>query len=191
MLAKCECGECDVLASVSALIAGTKKSCGCLHRESARARGLANKTHGESRKTRLYSIWSGMKSRCEYPSDASYGRYGGAGIKLCDEWSKSYPAFRDWSIQNGYQDGLTIDRINPGDYRPDNCRWVDIVTQNNNRPSFNRLVLAFGESKTVSEWSRDHRCCVSDRVLRSRLCLSKWEAETAITKPSTKKKQAG
>jgi len=110
-------------------------------------------THRESN-TRLYNIWVNMKARCYRPTGRGYKDYGGRGIIMCDEWKNSYEAFRDWSKNNGYRDDLSIDRIdNDGNYEPNNCRWVDIYIQANNKRD-NRFVTVDGETKTISQWSR-------------------------------------
>ena len=112
---------------------GSVKSCGCMQAE---ARIRTKTKHGKSH-TRLFRIWSGMKGRCNRPTDEAYKDYGGRGIKVCAEWSKAetgFPNFYNWAINNGYAENLTIDRINPdGDYEPSNCRWTDRATQNRNR----------------------------------------------------------
>lgn len=78
-------------------------------------------------KTRLYSIYSGMKQRCYNPNNQHYSIYGGKGIKICDEWlnKNGLQNFIEWSLNNGYEEHLTIDRINSSaDYSPQNCRWI-------------------------------------------------------------------
>ena len=96
---------------------GRMKSCGCYRIESI-------KIHGETY-TRLYSIWTNMKTRCLNPNREAYKDYGGRGITICPEWTNDYIAFRDWSLNNGYRENLQINRKNNnGNYEPGNCNWI-------------------------------------------------------------------
>lgn len=98
------------------------RSCGC--------RQYIGK-HGDHKK-RLYSIWEGMKARCNNSKSIAYKRYGGRGIKICNEWT-DYVNFKNWAIINGYTDILTIDRKNnDGNYCPENCRWVTKMINSSN-----------------------------------------------------------
>lgn len=108
--------------------------------------------HGESY-TRLYNIWRQMKARCNNSKHRDYYKYGGRGIKVCEDWNNNFIVFKKWSEENGYDDSLTIDRIdvNKG-YNPDNCRWVDYKIQNNNKRD-NVYITINGETKTAMQWS--------------------------------------
>lgn len=90
--------------------------------------------HGEAG-SRLYKIWLNMKERCLNPNESAYKNYGERGITICNEWLK-YINFRDWALNNGYKDDLTIDRENNnGNYEPNNCRFVTLIVNNQNRRS--------------------------------------------------------
>lgn len=174
-LCKCECGKTSVVASCS-LVQGQTKSCGC-------GRYGNNKKYGSvpSRKQRLYNIWIGIKDRCLNPNNENYFRYGGRGIGICQEWLKDYMTFHDWAIENGYEQGLTIDRINvDGDYNPDNCRWANWYTQANNRRNSHYLTFK-GKTLTISEWARELN--VRESLIRQRI-LRGWDVEKALTKPA-------
>lgn len=152
----CDCGNKKEVDKYQ-LTRGAVRSCGCLAKEiwaelmKSGAVGGFNKKHG-MRGTRLYSIINGIKERCYNPNRKVYKDYGGRGIIVCDEWLNDYGAFCDWAIQNGYNDTLTIDRIdNNGNYCPENCRWVTMKKQSNNRRN-NKLIEYKGETKTISEW---------------------------------------
>ena len=95
-----------------------------------------------------------MKVRCYNPRDKHYERYGGRGITVCDEWLNNFPAFYKWSIQNGYRQGLTIDRIdNDGNYCPENCRWTTYSVQNSNTSRNIKISDKLGNTKILKEWS--------------------------------------
>lgn len=108
------------------------------------------KTHGDSR-SRLYSIWRNIKTRCYNPNTHNYENYGGKGITLNKGWF-DYNKFKEWAYSNGYEDNLTIDRVNNDKgYYPENCRWVDLKEQSRNR-NISRYVTIRGHTKHAMEW---------------------------------------
>lgn len=141
----CDCGN-MITTRTACLRRGYTQSCGCLRSELSAQR--TTKHNGKD--TRLYAIWKGMRGRCNNPNVRCYGRYGGRGIHVCDEWN-DFVAFRDWSNTHGYAEDLTIDRIdNNKDYSPDNCRWVDLITQANNKRN-NCHVVYKGKTYTLAQ----------------------------------------
>lgn len=125
----CDCGKIKAIRSHD-LCTGKTTSCGCL---GALHRQKASITHGGTR-TRLYRIWTAMHSRTTNEKTQFYYCYGGRGISICDEWKNSFEKFRDWSLSHGYQDNLSIDRINnDGNYEPSNCRWATVKEQQLNK----------------------------------------------------------
>lgn len=148
-LCQCDCGE-SKLINISNLRKGATTSCGCYHKEQAKKALL---THGLS-KTRIHKEWRGIKGRCNKITTSHYDRYGGRGILLCDEWNDDFMAFYEWSMQNGYQNNFTIDRIdNDGDYRPSNCRWVPHIINTHNRGMFSTNTSGC----TGVTWDRDKK----------------------------------
>lgn len=128
-LCKCDCGNKTIVRG-DHLREGNVRSCGCLEDENRKIG--ANYKHG-GRKTRLYSIWSGMHKRCSNENCIAYPNYGGRGINITPEW-REFSNFREWAMNNGYSDNLSIDRINNnGNYEPNNCRWTTPKVQANNR----------------------------------------------------------
>lgn len=118
-----------------------------------------SKTHGMS-KTRIYHIWKQMRARCNNPNTTNYKYYGERGISVCPEWNDkhNFDIFYKWAMANGYEDDLTIDRIDyDGDYCPLNCRWVTWEVQHNNQRYHNnaKTILTYhGESRSLSDWSK-------------------------------------
>ena len=103
-------------------------------------------------KNRLYRIWADMKRRCKNPDRPCYKDYGGRGIRVCQEWENSFDSFREWALNNGYSDDLSIDRIdNDGNYEPSNCRWATPKEQANNKRN-NFYISYKGETRTLTEW---------------------------------------
>jgi hypothetical protein len=146
-LCMCDCGGVSVV-NYHNLKNNHTQSCGCLRRERTVE---TNTTHG-LRKTRLYRIWCHMRERCYYPKENRYAQYGGRGITVCDEWKNDFQAFYDWAMANGYNDDLSIDRIDVnGNYEPSNCRWATLEEQANNKRT-SHLITIGGETFTLSEW---------------------------------------
>lgn len=125
---KCSCGN-VFITNITKIKNGHTKSCGCLARQILIDR---NKSH-ELTYTRLYRIYSGMKTRCYNANTLSFMDYGSRGIIICKEWLNDFMNFYNWAINNGYDDLLSIDRINnDGNYEPSNCRWTTAHIQTRN-----------------------------------------------------------
>lgn len=148
----CDCGKEKIFQS-SDLISGKIKSCGCWKSEHMKKLGKEQTKHGMT-DSRLYHIWRGLRTRCNFDKSKDYNNYGGRGIKVCEEWKNSFQNFYDWAIKNGYQEHLTIDRkdVN-GNYCPENCRWADMYTQTRNKRNTVNITIN-GETKCSTDWSR-------------------------------------
>ena len=113
-------------------------------------------THGKcvGKKHPLYKRYYSMKARCYNKNSQAYSNYGGRGIKICDEWLSDFMNFYNWAMENGYNEKLTLDRINNnGNYEPSNCRWITDYEQRFNKRN-NRLLTINGETKTITEWAQ-------------------------------------
>jgi hypothetical protein len=178
-LTRCDCGT-EKKVEGHNLLSGASTSCGCLQKELL---ALRNRKH-DGAGSRLYNTWMGMKTRCSNVNDSGYKNYGGRGITICSEW-QDFAAFREWAFNSGYRDDLTIERIdvNRG-YCPENCTWIPWADQGKNT---RKLVkhTAFGETKHISEWSRDPRCVVRLNTLNMRLHRG-WPFLEALTTPLDK-----
>lgn len=177
-LCQCDCGN-TKLANDMRLKNGYIRSCGCLVSQKAKE---AQTTHGLS-KTPLYAVWRGIKARCNNPNCKAYSNYGGRGITVCDEWNNSFESFMEWAVSNGYNESLSIDRIdNDKGYYPYNCRWVDVYVQANNM-SHNKRFSYNGETHTLADWSRILN--VNYTSLKKRYD-SGWSVEDIVNKPYRK-----
>ena len=168
----CDCGNITFVSS-DRITSGKTQSCGCLKRERS---SEAHRKHGGTG-TRLHNIWNLMRRRCDNPQDELYG---GRGITVCEEW-RSFAAFRDWSISNGYSDDLSLDRINVnGDYEPGNCRWATDTQQQRNKR--NNVFITFdGSTLTLAEWAEKTELPLP--TLWNRLNTLSWSVERALTTP--------
>lgn len=160
-LCKCSCGK-KVIVSGDALRNKGTKSCGCLNKDTC---GNLFRTHGLS-KTRLYTIYNDMKQRCYNKKCAEYNIYGGNGVKVCDDWLLSFRNFYDWAMTNGYDETLSLDRIDGNkNYCPENCRWATKKTQ-----AINRKTTIFVEDNGIKICLKDF---CKNRKLKYKLVQSR------------------
>lgn len=144
-LCQCDCGNTTIVRS-DHLKSGHTTSCGC--------NKIMITSHKKSQ-SNLYRRWCKIKERCYNKYCCNYKNYGQRGIKMCNEWRDDFMAFYEWAINNGYYKTLTIDRIDVnGNYEPNNCRWVDMATQQNNRTN-TVYITCNGKTQSVMEWCRE------------------------------------
>ena len=178
----CDCGN-EKIIQQSHLKSGHTRSCGCLHKKSIID---TSKKHGKCH-TKLYFVWHTMKQRCYNLNNNQYKNYGKRGIGICSEWLEDFISFYNWAINNGYKEGLSLDRIdNNGNYEPNNCRWATVKEQSRNRRN-NRCFEYNGKTQCLEDWAKEYN--LSRGTLNYRL-LSNWSIEKALTTP-LKKKQIG
>jgi hypothetical protein len=145
----CDCGNKRTCLSYN-LLSGKSTNCGCVRRKKL---SVIFKKHGGTG-TRLYSIYKSMKQRCYNKNNSAYKYYGGKGIVICKNWKNDFSVFRDWALQNKYKENISsIDRINPnGNYCPENCRWVSLKKQQNNKLN-SMFVIIDNKKLTIAEWA--------------------------------------
>lgn len=123
-----------------------------------------------------------IKDRCYNPHNKSYKNYGGRGITICDEWLNHPESFVNWSLENGYEDGLSIDRIdNNNGYSPDNCRWVTIKENNQNRRS-SKVYTYDGKTMNLTQWCNFLNLDYNTILMRIRRGNTFEEAISKITR---------
>lgn len=176
LVCKCVCGKIKNIRASQAK-RYINQSCGCLSKkQKRRPKGYSSKEIDK----RIGVIWCGMISRCYNEAETCYKEYGGRGITVCDEWRNSALAFYKWAINNGYCDGLTIDRIDVnGNYCPENCRWATMAEQTRNT----RRTINYdfnGKKMTVAEIARELN--ISPFTLYSRI-RSGMDIKEAIETP--------
>ena len=168
---KCDCG-CEKSIRAEYVYSGHSKTCGCGKRYNGAT------THGETH-TRLHMIWRRMRERCGN-SNSAHERYAGRGIKVCEEWQK-YENFAKWARENGYDDTLSIERIdNDGDYCPENCKWIPRSLQARNRGT-TLWVEYQGRKMSLAE-----ACEIANMPYKqvfSRIKYMNWPVEEALNIP--------
>lgn len=181
-ICQCECGN-KVRVQTVHLKSGHTKSCGCVMKDNQKNIGKLNYVNGLSQ-TRIGRIYCNMINRCRNKKIPMYKYYGARGIKFCNEWhplKNGFKNFCDWAFANGYSEELTLDRIDVnGNYEPSNCRWVDKITQANNKRDTQRFTYK-GENLTISEISRKYN--IKYFPLRSRIKILGWDINKAIETP--------
>jgi len=166
----CDCGN-DTVVSGTALNNGKSLSCGCYIAESKTTHGLSSHP--------LYHVYSSMKQRCYNSNCKDYYLYGEKGVHICDEWlgDSGFVNFYQWSMDNGYCEGLEIDRIDSdGNYCSQNCRYVDDIKQANNTKRNLRFTIN-NKNKTFQEWCRFYN--VNPDAVYTRI-LNGWDIKEAL-----------
>lgn len=175
---KCRC-DCGNESYVTTADLKKTKSCGCWNIDAIIQR---NTRHGASKRgsiTKLYKVWAAVKQRCTNPKNKAYKNYGGRGVKLCDEWLE-YEPFEKWAFENGYAEGLQLDRIdNNGSYSPDNCRFVSAVENSHNKRN-NVWITIDGKTALAVDWAKE--VGVNVEVIRKRLRKG-WSPKEAVIAP--------
>ena len=173
----CDCGA-SICVKGASLVSGHTVSCGCRRREALKYTREKRMSEADGHSsTKLFYVWQKMLRRCETPTDKCYQYYGGRGITVCREWH-NWAQFKAWAVSAGYQEGLTIDRIDNGKgYCAENCRWVSMRTQNANKRNNIKLTLS-DETHTIAEWAEILALPASVLYARRRLG---WTTEEILT----------
>lgn len=183
-LCQCSCGNIKNVKH-KGLTSKTTLSCGCLQIEHVVNMNKETKTIHNLSNSRIYKIWQMMKDRCLNSNNKDYINYGDRGIAVCEEWL-DFNNFHIWSIKNGYNEILTIDRINNNKgYCPENCRWETRKIQSNNTRR-NRYITLNGEEKTLQQWAdylNISKSSLSERIQR------KWTEDEILNNKRNKRRR--
>ena len=181
---ECQCKD-RTIKSVreDSLTSQKSMSCGCYNREKV---SEATSKHSLS-DSNLYDVWVNMKQRCLNKNNPNYKNYGGRGITVCDEWINDFIKFKEWSIENGYEKGLNLDRKdNNKGYYPENCRFITYIENQNNKRT-NTYIEFDNEVHTIADWAK--KIDMNPRTLVTRLDTLNWSIEKALTTPVNKKRK--
>jgi len=181
-LVKCDCGKQFVAIGVNMRNKSRPgvKSCGCKRGETLiEQRG----SHGMSR-TRQYVSWRNMRLRCNDPKDKDYPNYGARGIRVCQRWDESFPAF--WEDMGAtYRENASIERLdNNGHYTPENCRWRLMTRQSNNKRTSHYINTPMGRM-TIAQASRRYRSEGCDNTPTD--TSSGWNESDLLLPPGSKR----
>ena len=181
-VAQCECGVIKTYR-VDMLRTGNTSSCGCVQRAHAVASGKTLKLdHGMS-DTPEHRAWMKMRERCQH-SHGKFARWGGRGIRVCDEWQTNFKAFYE-HIGPRPGKGYSVDRIdNDRGYEPGNVRWGTHEQQARNREN-SMWVEAMGQSKPIAQWAEETG--LRANLIRWRIRKG-WDPVKAVTTPARKMK---
>jgi hypothetical protein len=173
---RCDCGQIRWVRA-HRLTGQTTRSCGCITRETLTRHG-----HARSRQYHpLYGTWMTMVQRCRNPHRKCYSHYGGRGIRVCEKWEQSFPAFLA-DVGERPSPHHTLDRIdNDGHYEPGNVRWATPIVQGRNR-SVTVRVTAFGRTLRLDEWAAETG--LTAEIIRARMRDYGWSPEAAVSKPA-------
>ena len=177
---KCDCG--NYVERTTDVLKKGKSSCGCRQKEVLKEMSEYNKKH-ELSKNRIYGIWKNMISRCYRKKDIHYPSYGARGITVCDEWKNNSSKFFEWAFANGYQENLTIERIdNNKGYNPENCTWVTKEQQYKNKRQ-NIMITYQGKTMCAEDWAKETN--INAQTIRWRYKKG-WSIEKIFEQPLPK-----
>lgn len=159
----CDCGTARRV-NANSLLSGHSHSCGCAGAEKLAERMTVHGHQKGGKHSPTFTVWHSMRARCDNDKHPSFINYGGRGIKVCPEWASFSVFLRDMGERPA---GKTIDRIdNNGDYCKENCRWVSMKQNSNNRRN-NRLLTLHGKTHTVAQWAA--LTGINENTIRARL----------------------
>jgi hypothetical protein len=166
---QCDCGRIAEIR-VDHFFNDKQTTCGTFHKK------YENSVIGN----KIYNTWNRMINRCYNPKSHKYYRYGKRGISVCKDWLNNYDNFYIWCINNGYKEGLSLDRINnDGNYEPSNCRWTTRKQQQRNMCR-NRIITYKNQTHCLAEWCE--RLNLKYETIKSRLNKG-WSIERAFEEP--------
>lgn len=144
-----------------------------------RGENNSNYKFGFTLHKKLYWVYYAMLARCHNKNCPRYEGYGARGITVCTEWRNDKETFYTWALQNGYKEGLTLDRINNDKgYSPENCVWVS-NKENCNHNRKTHFLTYKGKTQSLKKWSEEMG--INYSTLKNRVNRSKMSAEQALS----------